>query len=363
MNKAVRMVSKILSIIVALGIFTCALILGAAVYFNAPPEKPPEPAEDAMRFDEAGDLFLEVRSGETAYSVGKRLENAGVIRSRYLWDFLFRIGKEYIKAGSYSIGLPATQTEIRSVLVSGDQLLVRVTIPEGVTLKKTAQILEDSGICAAKEFIDAASSREILDNYRVPGSTMEGYLYPDTYLFNLGFPPARVIGAMADTFFDHLGEISPEAAAAFKKGGNEFFSIKEINDRVIIASIVEREYRVPDEAALMAGVFFNRLKIGMGLQSCATVEYVITEIQERPHPEVLYNRDLEIRDPYNTYIWAGLPPGPISAPGETALRAAFYPAQSDYLYFRLMDPRDGKHYFSKTLDDHIQAGALYTKGK
>jgi UPF0755 protein len=92
------------------------------------------------------------------------------------------------------------------------------------------------------------------------------------------------------------------------------------------------------------------------------VEYIITEIQGKPHPEVIYTRDTEIRDPYNTYIRPGLPPGPISWPGETALRAAFYPEASDYLYFRLVDDYAGRHYFSRTLDDHIKAGRLYVKG-
>ncbi|MDR1950591.1 MAG: endolytic transglycosylase MltG, partial [Spirochaetaceae bacterium] len=134
------------------------------------------------------------------------------------------------------------------------------------------------------------------------------------------------------------------------------------NRRVIIASIVEREYRRPEEAPLMAGVFYNRLSIGMALQSCATVEYIITEIQGKPHPETLYDRDTAIQNPYNTYIRPGLPPGPISAPGMVALDAAFSPESSDYLYFRLVDPREGRHYFSKTFDDHIRAASLYVKG-
>jgi UPF0755 protein len=138
--------------------------------------------------------------------------------------------------------------------------------------------------------------------------------------------------------------------------------MEELNKRIIIASIVEREYRIPEEAAIMAGVFYNRLNIGMALQSCATVEYIITEIQGRRPPMVIYNRDLEIRDPYNTYLRPGLPPGPISAPGETALRAAFFPEETDYLFFRLVDLASGRHYFSRTLDDHIRAASLYVKG-
>jgi UPF0755 protein len=160
-----------------------------------------------------------------------------------------------------------------------------------------------------------------------------------------------VVRAMVNNFFSRFQDLG------YQSPGGE-----ELHRMVTLSSIIEREYRVDDEAALMAGVFFNRLGIGMALQSCATVEYVITEIQGRPHPEVLYNRDIEIRDPYNTYIRPGLPPGPISAPGRVALEAAFHPASSDYLYFRLTDAAAGKHYFSRTLDDHIKAGALYVKG-
>jgi UPF0755 protein len=112
----------------------------------------------------------------------------------------------------------------------------------------------------------------------------------------------------------------------------------------------------------MAGVFHNRLRITMPLQSCATVEYLITEIQEKPHPRQLFNSDIEQIHPFNTYVNGGLPPGPISLPGRTALDAAFHPAQTDYLYFRLVDEAAGRHYFSKTLDAHIKAGALFVKG-
>ena len=348
----IRLVFKIISIIIAVGLICCALVLGGIMYFNAPPDK-------VVTTNENDEFILEVRSGETAYSVGRRLEDAGVIRSRYFWNLLFRIDKDYIKTGTYRIEIPASQIKIRSILVSGEQILIKVTIPEGVTLKKASRILEEGGICGADEFLAAASSGEILDKYKVPGTDMEGYLYPDTYLFPLAYPAKQVVSAMADNFFKRMENIAPEF---FTPWGVQGLGADELNNRVIIASIVEREYRIAEEAAVMAGVFYNRMKRGMALQSCATVEYVITEIQGRPHPEVLFNRDLEINDPYNTYIRSGLPPGPISAPGETALRAAFYPVTSDYLYFRLTEPSIGRHYFSNTLDDHIRAGALYTKG-
>ena len=353
MYKALRWFFKLLSALIALVLIFFIFLLVGGAFFNSPPDKAPMPDEDAMSFDESNILHLEVKNGESSDSVGKRLENAGVIRSRYLWFFLSRVNKEYLKTGTYNIELPASQTQIRSILISGEQRLIRVTIPEGVTLKKTARILEDEGICSAEDFLSAAASKDILNTYMVPGTTMEGYLYPDTYLFQKNFPAVKVVMVMADTFYQRIGLILGEAAKSM--------SASELNRKIILASIVEREYRVPDEAALMAGVFNNRLEIGMGLQSCATVEYIITEIQGRPHPEVLYNIDLEIRNPYNTYLYRGLPPGPIASPGETALTAAFNPSKTNYLFFRLMDPREGRHYFSRTLDDHIKAGALYLK--
>jgi UPF0755 protein len=334
----------------------CVLLgLWIFIHFNSPPSSQPPEGEnyDALTIEPGGRVLLEVRNGESAASVGRRLLEAGIIRNHYFWDLLSYIDKSYIKTGTYRLTLPLSQLEIRSILVAGRQILKRVTIPEGVTLKKTARILANAGICEEEGFLAAAANREILNNYRIPGDTMEGYLYPDTYLFPPGYPPKLVIKTMADIFFKRLAETQREAPE---------LAPEELHKRVILASIVEREYRLDEEAPIMAGVFYNRLNIGMALQSCATVEYVITEIQGKPHPEVLYTRDTEIRDPYNTYIRPGLPPGPISAPGAAALNAVFHQVSSDYLSFRLIDPAQGRHYISKTLDDHIKAGTLYVKG-
>ena len=332
-------------------IFSFIVIIGLLIYFNSPPSVSPKTAVGIDLSDD-GKIVLEVRKGESALSVGKRLEETGVIRSRYFWILLSRVKKEYIKSGTYNLEIPISQIALHQILVTGRQLLIRVTIPEGVTLKKTARILADNGICKEEDFLKAATDSEFTAMYGIPGNTMEGYLFPDTYLFPSEYPAEKVIRTMADNFFNNLMKIEPKY--------NEL-NRDELNRKVIIASIVEREYRLEDEARLMAGVFYNRLDIGMALQSCATVEYVITEIQGRPHPQILYTRDIEIRDPYNTYIRPGLPPGPISNPGAAALNAAFNPEKSDYLYFRLNDQETGVHYFSKTLDDHIKAGLLYVK--
>ena len=358
-----RRIIAVITLLLGTAMLLGLLLAAAFLYYNAAPEPPGGAAgsaplvreEDGVRREDNGEVYLEVRKGESARSVGLRLERAGLIRSRYFWYVLCRFfNREFIKSGAYRLEIPATQMAIHRVLVSGKQLLQRVTIPEGVTLKKIAGIMEDSGICPAEALLAAAADPAIRDRYRVPGPTMEGYLFPDTYLFPAGHPASRVVETLADTFFLRLGSVDDKVLD---------LSPEELNRRVIIASIVEREYRVNEEAPLMAGVFYNRLTIGMALQSCATVEYVITEIQGKPHPELLYTRDTEIQDPYNTYIRPGLPPGPISAPGIVALSAAFHPAASDYLYFRLTDAAAGRHYFSKTLDDHIRAGQLYVKGR
>ena len=342
------------------GLVLCIALIAVSVviYSNAPPAVSPDsiPGEGiAVESADADNAVVrfEVRRGESAQSVGQRLAAAGLIRNWYFWFLLCRFDKEPVKIGSYRIEVPASQMAIHRILVSGRQILMRVTVPEGLTLKKTARLMEEAGVCPAEEFIAAAAEPEITSRYRIPGDNMEGYLYPDTYLFPPEYPAVKVIQMMADNFFTRITEIDERALT---------LPPDELNRLVILASIVEREYRLDEEAPVMAGVFFNRMNIGMALQSCATVEYVITEIQGRPHPEILLTRDTEIRDPYNTYIRPGLPPGPISAPGAVALKAVFTPAESNYLYFRLVDPASGRHYFSNTLDDHIRAGALYLKG-
>jgi len=307
------------------------------------------PAEgDAIQIADDGSILIDVRRGETSQSVGLRLERAGLIGSRYVWNLFCRVKNEHVKTGTYRLELPATILSIHSLLVSGKEILHKVTIPEGVTLSKTAVIIGETGICTAEEFLAAARNRELLNYYSIPNETFEGFLFPDTYFFPGSYPAERIVRAMADNFFTQLENIYPDSSR---------MSMEEINNRVILASVVEREYRVAEEAPVMAGVFNNRLRINMALQSCATVVYVITEIQKKPHPSIVLLTDLEIRNPYNTYIYPGLPPGPISSPGFVALNAAMNPQTTQYLYFRLVDPSSGRHYFSRTHDEHIRAGS------
>jgi len=353
MRRILLVAAFIVGAVIGIGITATAV----AAYGNGPPPLALPLTGEGIIVETEGEndavIRFEVRKGESARSVGQRLADAGIIRNRYFWSALCRFYPEPIKTGTYRLELPLNQMAIHRILVAGKQILMRVTVPEGLTLKKTALLLAEAGVCSVEDFITASSNPDLVAHYQIPGDSMEGYLFPDTYLFPPEYPATKIIQSMADTFFLRIGEIDERALN---------MSPDELNRLVIIASIVEREYRLDEEAPVMAGVFFNRINIGMALQSCATVEYVITEIQGKPHPEVLLTRDTEIRDPYNTYIRPGLPPGPIASPGAVALRAVFTPAQTSYLYFRLVEPAVGRHYFSQTLDDHIRAGALYTKG-
>jgi UPF0755 protein len=353
MANVYKKIIVIASSLLGLALFIVFLLIGSFFYFNSQPATSADSLKnrEELAFDGETVIF-EVFKGESAKSAGDRLADLGLIRSRLFWQILCRYVGGQIKTGTYRIDVPSDAITIHRLLVSGRQMLLRVTIPEGLTLSKTAKLMEAAGICAGDEFIAAASDPEITGFYRIPGPSMEGYLYPDTYLFPSGYPAAMVVRAMADNFFARVSKMDERVLS---------MPPDDFNKEVILASIVEREYRLDEEAPLMAGVFKNRLDIGMALQSCATVEYVITEIQGKPHPEVLSTRDTEIRDPYNTYMRPGLPPGPIASPGAVALKAVFNPAKSDYLYFRLVEADSGKHYFSRTLDDHIKAGRLYTK--
>ncbi|MCL2044074.1 MAG: endolytic transglycosylase MltG [Treponema sp.] len=359
MRRFIKKIIGFIAFLIGLALVFGFTAVAAFSHFNSAPEFAPEAASrmDGLAIetvDGTGNTVrFDVRRGESARSVGRRLADAGLIRNEFAWNLYCRYNNEPVKAGSYLIEIPSTLIAIHALLAEGRQELVRVTIPEGFTLKKMARLLENAGICPADDFLAATATPEIISRYRIPGTSMEGYLYPDTYLFPAGYPAERVVAAMADTFFSRLGAFSERAAAM---PPNELYRL------VTLASIVEREYRVPDEAPVMAGVFLNRLGINMRLESCATVEYIITEIQGKPHPDRIFYADLEIRNPFNTYMYPGLPPGPISAPGAVALRAALYPENTNYLYFRLINQRDGRHYFSRTHDEHISAGALYVKG-
>lgn len=294
-----------------------------------------------------------IKKGYSAGEVASLLRGEGLIRSEALFLAMLRLSgaDKSIQAGTYRIaggtGLPA----IVAILAEGKVAQGQVTIPEGSTARIVGDILQKAGICSQAGFLAAANDASLAADAGIPAPRFEGFLFPDTYLFPENSDPELIVREMARNFFEKLKSIT---------SGRDIDG-RALFDEVILASIVEREYRIPPEAGLMASVFKNRLEIGMALQSCATVVYIITERQGKPHPSVVYFSDLEIQDPYNTYMRRGLPPGPISNPGETALRAVFNTPESDYLYFRLIDEAAGSHKFSRSFEEH-RTDAIPVKG-
>ena len=298
----------------------------------------------------AGEVLFSVPPGESLRRTASRLAGEGLVRSELFVCLHARFAGLSLKAGTYRLSPAMRTAEILDAIHSGDVAVYRITVPEGLTLSKTAAVFAEAGI-SAQNFLTAAGDPALLQEFGIPAATAEGYLFPDTYFVNYGDSAESVVRRMLSTFFERA-----ETLDGFPGRG------QPLHDRVILASIVEREYRVAEEAPLIAGVFANRLRINMGLQSCATIEYILTEILGQPHPERIGPDALEIRSPYNTYLWAGLPPGPISNPGQTALQAAFSPADTPCFYFRLNDPVSGTHTFTVSLDDHIEAGReIYLK--
>lgn len=328
----------LLAVLAVLLVLACAG-LGAGLFLLSP--APGLPA--------AGRLF-EVRRGESTASLASRLEAEGLIRSAPAFSLAARLeGKAgRLRSGTYRLAAGMGGLAVLDLFVSGREALQKLTLPEGLSLSETAALLEKAGIASAADFETAARDPAGLAELGIPGDTAEGYLYPDTYFMPRNFGALPALKELVATFRTRLATI-PEAAG---------LDAKALRDKVILASIIEREYRIPEEAPLISSVFANRLRIGMALQSCATVVYVITERQGKPHPDVVYDRDLKIKDPFNTYLNRGLPPAPISSPGLVALRAAFEPAQTKWLYFRLVDPDTGAHHFSATFDEHLRVAQL-----
>jgi UPF0755 protein len=287
-----------------------------------------------------------VKPGDTAAAIAQSLHRNKLVSSPFLFRLAVKIlGKERsLIAGTYRIqGRPRIGSLIR-ILTEGRVATVKVTIPEGATLSRVGRILEEEGVISFGEFVSAATNPELAQKAGLPGKTFEGFLFPDTYEFAEGSAAWDILSRMTRNFFDRLTTL----------GGGNPPPVSELLNLVTLASIIEREYRMPQEAPLMASVFQNRLKLGMPLQSCATVVYILTEKLGKPHPQVVYYADLEIVDPYNTYRNRGLPPGPIANPGIVSLKAALNAPKSKYLYFRLEDPATGSHKFSSNFDEHRQ---------
>ena len=290
-------------------------------------------------------VFVQVQRGATSRSIARLLKENGVIRSRAAFELYARLkGRRPLQAGEYFFDRPRNAFEVYRWIADGHIYFRTVTIPEGYNTIQIAGLLEKEGFTSREEFLAAARDPELIHDLAPGARTLEGFLFPASYQLPR-HPAARdVIQSMVARF--------REAWAALPEAERSGRSIEQV---VTLASLVEKETGKPDERPLVAGVFTNRLKRGISLQCDPTVIYAL-ELADRYNGSLLL-RDLRLDSPYNTYRYAGLPPGPIANPGESSLRAALAPAAEGYLYF--VADGNGGHVFSRTLREHNRNVAQY----
>ncbi len=307
---------------------------------------------------------VEIPSGMSVYGVSHLLKNEGLIKSEKLFYYSARfplitkilLPKEEkfsftLKSGIYHIPDNLNIAQIQKLLSSGQQEYIKISIPEGYTIRQIAGLLEENKICPSLDFIQICNGEDLRNKYSIPGDSCQGYLFPDTYFLTAGMQAQSVAELMIDNFFEKIKSL-PNLA---QMNADELFYT------VRLASIIEKEYAVADEAPLIASVFKNRLRRNIGLYSCATIVYILTEIEGRPHPDRILIEDTKIDNPYNTYKWAGLPPGAISNPGLIALDAATNTPKTNYYFFQVVDANEGRHVFTTNFEDHIENHLSVTK--
>jgi UPF0755 protein len=288
-----------------------------------------------------GLMEVVIPQGANAADIGKMLEETGVISSDKKFVFLAKIKghEKRIKAGRYGFHKNMAINEVLNKLVKGEVRPVLVTIPEGLTIEEVADIIQKQVDIDKKRFIKLANDSGFVKRKDIEGKNFEGFLFPDTYKLEYGVTEKDIIERLVKEFWsifnDSLKERSREIG----------FSIYQV---VTLASLIEEEAMIEEEKPVISQVYHKRLKLNRALECDATIQYALTE-----HKSRLLFSDLKIKSPYNTYTHRGLPPGPICSPGETAILAALYPADTDFLYY--VARGDGSHIFSKTAKEHNKA--------
>ena len=290
-----------------------------------------------------------VPRGTNGSEIVSLLKEKGVIRYELpfkIYAMISGFDSKY-KSGDFIVNTGDSYKEILTI-ITGDSNSnvnkVKITIPEGFEVEQIAAAMEKAGVTSAKDFLEAASTDAYdfeflkdIKNKEKRKYVLEGYLFPNTYVFNKNTPAKDVVYTMLKTFGDVIVK----------------YDVEDIDDLVNLASIIEREAVGNIDRNKVSSVFHNRLQGKDGLtklQSCATVQYILGE-----RKDVLSEADTRIDSPFNTYMYEGLPAGPIANPGEEAIKAALNPAKTDYLYFGLN--KKGEHIFSLTYEEHLKATA------
>jgi len=288
---------------------------------------------------------VNIASGRSLISIANQLEEKGIVRSALTFRLLARIKQreKSLQAGSYSFSQSASAEEILERLTVGDVDQVSVTIPEGFNLQQIAQRLSEAGVADQADILAAAQDPSVLATLGIKASSLEGYLFPDTYRFAPGINLIDLLQLMVRENERQLLRLQLLTKTKTKLSPHQLLTL---------ASIIQKETGLDEEMPLISAVFHNRLARHIPLQTDPTVIYGIPNFNGN-----ITRKDLQTPTPYNTYLNRGLPPGPIASPGFKALLAAAEPAQSDFLYF--VARGDGTHQFSSTLDQHNHAVRQY----
>jgi len=286
-------------------------------------------------------VLVDIPTGAGFVEVTKILRDAGLVENKFLFYGLAGIKRGFrsIRAGEYEFTTSISPSEMLDKLIHGDIKYYPVTIYEDYSLKEIAARLKKDKLIDEKAFFELAENKEFLSSMKVPGSSLEGYLFPDKYNLDRSMSTKQIARVMVDRFWR---KITPEMINKARQKG------LSLHQFVTLASLVGKETGHSAEKPMIAAVFYNRLKKRMPLQSDPTTVYDLKDFKGkvlRSH----YKRE----SPYNTYLISGLPPGPIASPGLDSFQAVLNPAAVDYLYF--VSQKDGTHFFSASLADHINA--------
>ena len=293
----------------------------------------------------SGEKFILIKNGSSARQIAGQLAQEGIIRHRYVFLALHAMKMKNLKAGEYKID--ASHENVRNIyerMARGDVYYHQVVIPEGYNMWDIAGVLDKSGLCKGDDFLKVAKDPTPIRDFAPEAKTLEGYLFPDTY--NLSRTQS-------------CQDIANGMVKRFKQEAKAIGLSSNVHRTVTMASIVEKETRLPDERPLVAGVFENRLAHNTVLATDPAVIYAA--LLAGRYTGVIHQSDLAYDSPYNTYKYAGLPPGPIANPGRTALEAAMHPTKTDYFYF--VANNTGGHNFARTAEEHARNVAGYRTGQ
>jgi UPF0755 protein len=291
------------------------------------------------------ETFIDFPKGTSTTGMAMLLADSGVIP--HAWAFLAARAlhpRRALMAGEYRFAKPASVLEIYDRIARGDIFYYALVVPEGENMFEIAAAAEKLKLFPAADFLRAARDPSSIRDLDPAAPTLEGYLFPSSYRLDRHATPTRLCQLMT---------------SRFREVWKELGAPQKVHDAVTLASLIEREARVPADRPLISSVFHNRMKIGMKLDCDPTTIYAA--LLAGRYTGVIHQSDLASMNPYNTYRHAGLPPGPIGNPGKDSLAAAMHPADTDYLYFVLRPNGSGAHNFSKSIAEHLAATAQYRR--